>query len=403
MFTDVYLEVSGGIPSSIYAQKEELKKRGHEVVVVCPGWENSRHDEDTIVVPTCRHLRFGGAPLAHRPTMVEAWLEQNHPELKDYDIFHVHYEAGCSIAAVRLAQKWQIPLVQTMHGREDMAIAMNIPHPIKTFIGWSLDVMHSWFLPHEVVVRRDKKLAPTVARAKMWTMMVNHANQADLVVTPSQHFADKLKYYGVKKPQAIISNGIPDAEMAQIDKKVRKWDGKKPLKIIWNSRVSREKRIIPFLEALCMIPEKNFEVNIYGDGNEYQRAVEFVRAHELDACVKFCGKVPREEILQRVHENQLSVMASYGFDNQSMILLEAVAAGLPVLYCDPDMSEVVPRNGAMLTAGPSPAEMAAGLQEILDNPKKIERMSAAMISYRDKVAQSVQVDKLLKFYENLVK
>ena len=86
-----------------------------------------------------------------------------------------------------------------------------------------------------------------------------------------------------------------------------------------------------------------------------------------------------------------------------MILLEAVAAGLPVLYCDPDMSEVVPRNGAMLTAGPSPAEMATGLQEILDNPKKIERMSAAMISYRDKVAQSVQVDKLLQFYENLVK
>ena len=82
--------------------------------------------------------------------------------------------------------------------------------------------------------------------------MVNHANFADKVITPSKHFADRLKKYGVKKPITVVSNGVADETVTEINRRVRKInaslerkleEGDK-LRIFWNSRLSREKRII---------------------------------------------------------------------------------------------------------------------------------------------------------------
>lgn len=36
-FTDVFLEIPGGIPSSIKAQKTALESLGHHVTIFCPG------------------------------------------------------------------------------------------------------------------------------------------------------------------------------------------------------------------------------------------------------------------------------------------------------------------------------------------------------------------------------
>ena len=415
VFTDVFLEVPGGIPSSILAQKKSLEKLGHKVVVFCPGFKDKNGaakglsdaaatDGTIFVVPTHPLLRLNGAPLSKRPAKVRKAILAAYPNFaEEFDLVHVHYEASCSLAGMLMAREFRLPLVQTMHGREDMAIEINVPRMVNGIVASALNYLHSKFTPHTTTVKADRDLAPTKVRAKMWTLMVSHANFADQVITPSKHFAEKLKKYGVKKPISVVSNGIADAEVAEFDKLantlVRKRVQDEPLKLFWNSRVSNEKRILPFLQALALL-KKPYAFTVCGDGNALKAAQQFAQKNQLN--VEFLGRVPHAEMLKKMLAQHLSITVSFGFDTQGLTLLEAEATGMPVFFCDSDMQEVVPAGGYVLASGPSPEEMAAALTEIIEQPEQIERMSREMIKHRKEILQSTQIEKLLKVYQTAI-
>ena len=400
IFTDLYLEVPGGIPSSIRAQKKALTEMGHEVTVFCPG--SSCKEPGVVIVPTMKHLRVNGAPLARSPEKVMEFVRKEYPVFSQFDVVHVHYEASCSIAGVLLAREFKVPLVQTMHGREDMAIAVNVPHPFKTVVAGALSFLHGRYIKHKRVVLRSSGLAPTLARAEMWTLMVNQANAADRVITPSEHFAEKLRNYGVSRPITAVSNGVDDA-LAEGEWPVREREAGEPLRMIWNSRVSREKRMMSMLKALKLISEQPFLLDVYGSGNELKKARRFVRRHGMERKVKFHGAVPHDSLLQKMRKMHLSVTVTYGFDTQGLTLLEAAATGLPVFYCDPDMGESVPRGGGVCADGPEPEEMAEMLQNIIETPECIREMSQAMLKRRGQVLQSGQIEKLVRVYGEVIK
>lgn len=396
IFTDIYAPWSnGGIASSIKAQKDELEKLGHKVTIFCPGFD--AREKNVITVPSFKHLRVNGAVMAKMPDVVETFVLEKVPDFNKFDVVHVHYEAGCSVAGIRLAKKFGIPLVQTMHGREDQAIAMNVPHPFKRLVAGSLNRLHRKYLPHETRVKRDKYQAPTQTRAKMWEMMVNHANQASVVTTPSNHFAKKLEHYGVERPVVVLSNGVAD-ELVDADFAERELEDGAVLKMIWNSRLSREKRILPFLQAVAGL-KRPYILYVYGCGNDYKRAKRFAKRHGLK--VKFYGESPRKKILARMRESHLGIMASYNFDTQGMTLLEAEATGLPVFFCDPEMMEVVPRESFVVSGGPEPEAMAIALESM--PAERAAKMSKKMLANRPEVLQSKQVKKLLAVYKQAIK
>lgn len=392
VFTDVYTPwTTGGIVSSIVAQKAELERLGHEVTVFCPGF-NAR-EKGVATVPTHKLIKINDAPLAMRPTKVEAYILQKYADFTKFDVVHVHYEASCSLAGVRLARRFGIPLVQTMHGREDMAIAVNVPHPLKYIVATLLNTMHGKYLPHELKVRKDKFQAPTRTRAKMWELMVNQAEVADVVTAPSQHFAHKLEHYGVTRPLKVVSNAV-DVKFLEETVRTRTMEDGDVLKMIWNSRVSKEKRILPFLEALKLL-KRPYVLCVYGDGNMLKKAKKLAEKNGLK--VKFYGRQKREKIMSRMQDSHLSIVASYNFDTQGMILLEAEAAGLPVFFCDPEMVEIVPEGSYVLAGGPDPVSMAIALENL--PAKDIVKMSKKMIRARKSVSQDVQIKKLLEVYE----
>lgn len=395
IFTDIYAPWGdGGIASSVKAQKDELENRGHEVMVFCPGFDS--REKQVITVPSHKWLRVNGAVLSKRPGVVEKFVLEKVPDFADFDVVHVHYEASCSLAGVRLAHRFGLPLVQTMHGREDMAIAINVPHSWKTLVARVLCFLHGRYLPHTIKVRRDKFQAPTVARAKMWELMVNQAEAADVVLSPSEHFARKLEHYGVSKPVIAVSNGVPKGLVDERFVKRKMIDGD-VLKMIWNSRVSEEKRIMPFLQAVAML-KRPYLLYVYGSGNMFKKAKRYAEKHHLK--VKFFGAVKRSKIIKRMQEVHLGIMASYNFDTQGMTLLEAEATGLPVFFCDPAMCEVVPQGGYVLSGGPEAVAMAITLENM--PAERVEEMSAVMLANRKEVLQETQIRKLLDAYRKAI-
>ena len=338
IFTDLYLEIAGGIPSSVSAQKTALEQLGHQVTIFCPATKAPKN-RSIIALPTLK-LKINGAPIARRPKKIIKFIEANFPNFKtDFDLIHTHYEAATSIAGIILAKKYHLPLVQTMHGREDQAVAINVPHPFKTIVAVILNTLHLNSLKSCVStdskIKPDHYLAPTLATSNMWELMVREANCADQVITPSQHFADKLKHYGVRRSITAVSNGVPDEIIRHSVQTVRtlKKSNSSPLRIIWTNRLSREKRILPFLEALAIVKRSTdqFFFTAVGDGNQIKAAQKFVKRHDLNNNVKFLGAVSRQEALTLLKNEHLSIINSYGFDTQGLTILEAGAVGLPVI------------------------------------------------------------------------
>ncbi len=404
-FSDCYLDLTGGIVTSINAQKQALEALGHEVVIFTTAYPKTSEQlkklarEHIYVVPSCRFLVRGVTPISRRPRIIEKWLLREHPEIKDYDIFYVHYEAGCSIAGLRLGKKLIIPTVQVMHGREDMGVASIVPFGFRTITATLLNWLHSWYIPHPIKIHRDDYLADTIAKAKMWTMMASHANYADYVVCPSHHFAKKLTRYGVKKHIYIVPNGYRDA-IFPTNPPQRILTPGEPLRLIWHSRLSGEKRILPFLQALTKVTGK-CHLDIYGDGPDFKKAQRFARRHHLSAI--FHGNVEFAKFQAALQKAHLDILASYNFDNYPLTLVEAEAYGLPVFICDPDMQEIVPKGGFILSKSESPTDMAATLNDLLTHPKKISQMSKTMLTHRDEVLISHRIKPLEQLFSGIMK
>lgn len=424
IFTDVFLGIPGGIPSSIRAQKTALESLGHQVTIFCPGtqqdFENplsqfgANHDPNIILVPTAKFL-VNGAPFSKWTKYVTRFIEQKYPNLAEtFDLFHVHYEATTSMAGLLLAKKYGIKVIQTMHGREDMAIAINVPHPFKTLAATGINLIHRTTL--KPIAKKSlkpdyqnteiKNLAPTIARRQMWQMMVRQANLADQVITPSAHFAKKLQLFGVTRPISVISNGIADQEMTNFTPQVRSYQRSEPLRILWFSRLSKEKRILPFLESLKLAqelePNFRFIFTIIGDGNQMSKVQKFCKKHFDEASIKIFGTIPHQEILQKyIKDQHLSIINSYQFDTQGLTILEAAACNLPVIYADPDMSEIVPNHGGLCAKSPNPCAMTELLLKIYHQPELIQKLSQNLAASEKTYLQSQQIEKLLKLYRQL--
>lgn len=399
IFSDCFLDLTGGIVTTISAQKKELEKRGHTVYVFSSSFPKTPAEmaklakENIFPVKSCRVFGRGLTPIARRPKIIETQIKAEHPEIKDFDCFYVHYEAGCSIAGLRLGQKLGIRTIQVMHGREDIGEQNLVPKGFKTIVAILLNWFHSWYLPHHITVKKDNYLAKTLAGAKMWTLMINHANTADLVLTPSEHFLKKLTYYGVKRPVKVLPNGVSD-EFFEKNLQPKTLTPGEPLKIIWHSRVSKEKRIMPFLDALKKVTAP-YILNVYGDGNDLKNAQKFTKKNRLN--VKFHGPKPFKDIYPEIKNSHLDVLNSYNFDTFGMTLIEAEMAGTPALYVDPDLEEVATKDGVVLAKSPNPKDVAVIINDLVKNPEKITKMSEAMINHRDEVRVSNIVDKLEKY------
>ena len=402
-FTDCYLDLTGGIVTDINMEKAELERRGHTVYVFSSAYPRDISELEQLAkksiypVPCCRHFGRGLTPIARRPGIIQAWLKRNFPELKDFDVFYIHYEAGCSIAGLRLAKELGISSIQVMHGREDMGEAKLIPFGFRTFVAIMLNWFHSWYLPHPVIVKRDNYLANTIAKAKMWTLMVNHANFADLVITPSEHFRKKLVHYGVTRKVIALHHGLNN-ELLKNNVSPKTLKPNEPLRIVWHSRVSGEKRIMPFLEALTMV-KGDYHLTVYGDGAELGKARRYARRHDIDAT--FHGSSDFGAIKKHLLSSHLDALVSYNYDTFGMTLIEAKAFGVPAFIVDPDLAEVLAPGEYILASDPSPKQMAKAITKIIDSPNIINEISKKMLSEHQSISITRKIDTLEDIIKNL--
>lgn len=266
-----------------------------------------------------------------------------------------------------------------MHGRIDVYLAEVLPLPALTT--QLLAQLHRRHVPTDgIQVGADSPYTRTASARAIWRLMLAQSRASDHVIVPSAHFQAKLKAQGITTPTSVVSNSLEDTVLARIpEPTLRELKADEPLRLLWVGRLSPEKRPLVFAQAAA---ELGAEVvaDMYGDG--FSRG----KVEAVGGPVRLHGSVPQSEVLRAMQTAHVLVSTSFDFDNQPMVMLEAIASGLPILFLDPDLGEVVPQGAGFLAEAPTVAALVSMVRAIRADPERLAQASAATIAARQRVS-----------------
>lgn len=154
--------------------------------------------------------------------------------------------------------------------------------------------------------------------------------------------------------------------------------------------------------AKVLIKRKiQFEMNLYGDGNELNNVKQLILKNKLDLYIKTHGKV--SSIEKKMWEADFYLHTAY-YEPLGLVLLEAMAAGLPVICLDGKGNRdiiVNEKNGFMIEEQ-NPELFADKIIDLWNNPKKHYEIASFAQNFAKRYDIKDYVDKLLEIYQEKI-
>lgn len=359
MFGDQHAETLGGAQVSMRLQRRFLEKAGHTVTIVAPAVHGPRGRS---ITPDDAYLDIPSIPITPDREYSMSWPGRRTDRWVDdwflsrskgatrppVDVVHVQADFWGAFIGHRFAARHGLPVVHTMHNRVDVGVEATAPFPKLV-----LRALNAW---------QRRALGSAEPGSDGWAYLRGLASGASAVTVPSAHFARRLEQHGVV-PGAVppggtapagvdvIWNGIDDdlldqvlAELAHPDASARRVvsparlsaPGRRP-RFVWLGRMSPEKRLLPFLEALAA-SGVDAEVEVIGGGGQLRAARKLIERLRPQATVVFAGRMPYAQTLRRIAAADAVVQTSIGFETQGMTIFEAASLGTPSIVSDPDLA-----------------------------------------------------------------
>lgn len=364
MFADQHLESLGGAQVSMRLQKRFLERAGHVVTIVAPRLHRpAAHDPAYLDLPSIALTPDREYALTWPGARTDRFLDAEMGARLPVDVVHVQADFWGAFIGHRYAARHGLPVVHTMHNRVDVGIEATAPFP-----GLVLRALNAWArraLPRGVrggagsrrnarnsdfsgSFIRDRRESPSSATASDlatasaragdgWAFLRQLARLSRAVTAPSGHFARRLEAHGVAEKVDVIWNGIDDDVLdAALRAEASTRRPGRP-RFIWLGRMSPEKRLLPFLEAV-VASGIDAEVEIVGGGAQLRAARRLVERSTPTATVTFAGRLAYAETLRRLADADAVVQTSIGFETQGMTVFEAASLGTPAVVSDPDIA-----------------------------------------------------------------
>jgi glycosyltransferase involved in cell wall biosynthesis len=328
-------------------QKQYLERAGHTVTAVAPKMHDGGH------APDPAYLDLPSIPITVDREYSMSWPGRRTGRFLDralaagppIDIVHVQADFWGAFIGHRYAQRHGIPVVHTMHNRVDVGMAAVTPLHRQV-----LAVLNLW--------RRQsmRGIGRPVSGSDGWAYLRGIAQGSDAVTAPSGHFARRLEQHDVFESVDVVWNGIDDDLLASVraDKPSAARDttaegasravdgvspGRRP-RFVWLGRMSPEKRLLPFLEAVVE-SQVDADIEVIGGGAQLRAAEKIASGHGAShghSGIRFAGRLPYAETLARIAAADAVVQTSIGFETQGMTPFEAASLGTPTVVSDPDIA-----------------------------------------------------------------
>lgn len=320
MFTNNYLPFIGGVPISIARLRRGLEDLGDKLLVVAPRYKDQPEVEEHVLrIPSLlamgekREFRLANIFLGRIRKRVRAF----HP-----DIIHLHHPFWLGSLGLFIARRLKVPAIYTYHTR--------LEH-------------YAHFVPLPGLIFRN---------LISHTLIKRFANKCDGVIVPTYSTEEYLRMIGVKTPTFVQPTGIEykrfqavsDADIAALRTTLNLKD---EIVFISVSRLSNEKNIDFMIDAINTLRQetsKPFHFLMIGEGHQKDRLQNKIHELGLDTLVTLVGAVPPEDIAVWYRLGDAFVFASKS-ETQGMVILEAMAAGLPVVAVRSSGIDDVVRHG----------------------------------------------------------
>ena len=319
--TNTYTPIVGGVERSIRSFVRELKKQGHEVMIVAPTFEGMPEKEEGVLrlpaIQKFNHTDFSvNLPI---PGILEKLMREFKP-----DVVHSHHPFLVGDMALRLSGQYNIPLVFTYHTMFE-------------------EYLH--YLPfHNEATKRF-----------IIELSAGYANLADYVIVPSQSIYEVLQKRRVVTSMEVIPTGIEEGRFSKGDgSKIRRW-----LKIPEEvfvighiGRLAKEKNLEFLAESTaCFLSKtKSAHVIIGGRGAMEKNMRQIFHNKGVSSRVHFTGVLQGQKLVDAYHAMDIFAFSSVT-ETQGVVLIEAMSAGIPVVALDaPGARDVIEdeKNGRLI-------------------------------------------------------
>jgi phosphatidylinositol alpha-mannosyltransferase len=320
----------GGVQSHVRSLAAALRTRGHDVTVLAPhtAGDGSSADGATLVGKAVAVPANGSvAALAFGPAVaagVRRALEAFRP-----DVLHLHEPLIPSISLHALRGS-EVPAVGTFHAAAE----------------WSF----GYGVARGALAGTIKRLAVRTVVSESARSLVARYFPGDYVLTP---------------------NGIDTSAFATAFP-ARHASG---AAVLFLSRIERRKGLEVLVRAMAMLRDRGATLVVGGSGPEERTVRSLARSLEVPAV--WLGRVDDGDVASTYRGADVYCAPGLGGESFGIVLVEAMAAGVPVVCSDLPGFRAVAGEAAALVAPGDPAALADAIGRVLDDPAEAGRMRTA--------------------------
>lgn len=363
MFTNAFLPFIGGVPISVARLRDGLQTLGKRVLVIAPeyrtdGEPRSEREKENGVVRAPSILDFGGGTDIRVANIFHPGTVRSVKEFAP-DLIHIHHPFWMGSLGLWLARRLRVPAIYTYHTRFEH-YAHYVPLPGRLFRN---------LISHFLIKR--------------------FANKCAGVIVPAPSAREYLRTIGVKRRIMVQPTGIDFEAFRRVDpdavRRLRDRLGIGDVPVILSvSRLGAEKNIGFILDAIAEVARRGdrpFHLLIVGEGDA--RAELERRAEELGIAerVSLPGEAPAREMPLYYHLAAIFAFASTT-ETQGMVVLEAMAAGLPVVAIRSSGIDALVREGVNgFKTGQDHRVWARRVEELLTDGAQRERLSRNAVTF----------------------
>ncbi len=330
-------DTPGGVAVHINDLRNALIRLGHTAEILAPA-------EDETKLPD--FVTNGGKPIAIRSNgsvakvnfgpgpaaKARRWIKEG-----DFDILHVHEPAGPTLA-----------------------------------------ILSIWVADGPIVATWHSSLASSRAEINAMAPMLRSAMEKIRARIAVSEYARRSLVEYTGGDAVLIPNGVDVSAYVGDEPLPGRSRGHKTLMFLGRIDEPR-KGLQVLLAALPAIAQAHPEVSLLVAGPGDVDAVRAGLDPAIAERVEFLGLVSEEDKARALHTADIYVAPNTGGESFGIILLEAMAAGAPVVASDIEAFQRVLDDGraGVNFANDEPADLAAHVSALLGDPERLDKLRAA--------------------------
>jgi glycosyltransferase involved in cell wall biosynthesis len=373
IFSECYEPVQNGVTTSVRTLVDELRARGHHVLITAPHYSAFKDSDPFVLrVPSIQTWLNADYPLAY-PLFPR--LRRKFRKVAP-DVLHSHNPFFVGLLAARLARSENLPLVSTYH-----TLYNHYAH-------------YLFFVPD-----------PAVQSILRW-WIPEYYNRCDQVIVPSHVAEESLLHYGVKTPITVIPTAVPLPPPERTSAEARlaareRWGipPEAPL-LLYVGRIAEEKNLELVIDSFLQVAPEFAEARllVVGGGPHLEACQRRAAGAPDGERVLFAGPTPHDELVPIYAAADLFVFGS-GTETQGLVIAEARAAGTPcVVVREGGASETVHSGEDGLVVDSSLEAFTSAVRTLLGNSDLRRRMGEACLRRAKEFTPEAMTERVLRVY-----